>query len=550
MFKKMISNLKKWISALTLKKILIISIAALLIISPLIIAIGNIIHQNKRLKDNQFTVTLLDSDYVEIASESNAPETANENSLTRIFFELITSPQNPTTLPEDINEHDFIRANINYNGKLEKIICYFSSVSDEGIYVDASNNVYTIPKELNEAFLLTRYSEMFYEASKNYELVSADKETIIPSSVDWFYKNSTGEYTKAHRNRATTAQNVYNITNTVNIQFAKKPDTQTITVYEGENVVFPNPDKYKDITNVTSESGKDLHVIITAEWFKDDNSDRYGTLSYDFFVHIKNKSVFTPSKTEVSPGDFILLECTNITDISKIEFSCNIPKFTPVFKQHIDNTICLIPIPDIEFDDGKLIFTVTYGASTETFEINIISNSPPTIYEYKTKLFDNDTAPKEAVNSIIDILTEKYSLPSDNVYFQGNFSSPTDNGFTLKEGHNSIVMWGKDLQFFFTTVGNRYTSDSNNTLVQAVNNGVVAEISENDVLGKYVVIDHGCGMRTWYSGLSYVDAKVGDVLLSGEIIGKSSLNSISNEYEFHFFCTVYDSMIDPNFLFE
>ena len=551
MFKKIISNIKKWVLSLTLKKIIIISIAIILIISPLIIAVGNIIYRKQLQKDNLFTVILLDNNSVEIARESNVPETANEDSLTRIFYELVTSPRTDAILPDGLNKDIFIKAITTLNGQTEEIICYFSPESDEGVFIDTSNNVFVIPKELNESFLLLPYSEIFYGSSRNYDLVTIDKDTIIPSYVEWHYKNIDGNYIKAYINETTSDQRTYDITSTVNINFTKKPDEYSIIIESDGKEIYKDANKnFANVTTFTSDSGNNLHVIIEAKWHQSRKTDRYGYVKYDFFVHIKNRSTFTPSKTNVSRGDFILLECTNITDISKIEFSSNIQNFSPAFKQYNDKTIGLIPIPNVDFDDDKLIFTVSYGASAETFEVNILPDNTPEIYGYDINLFDSETTPTEAVDSIVKLLTKKYNIPSDNVYFQGNISSPQNMGFDLKQKHNSTVVWGEELQYYFLTVGNRYTSDTDNTLVRTVENGIIAEISENDLLGKYVVVDHGCGLRTWYSGLSYIDVNVGDILLEGESIGKTSPSIFNGEHEFFLFCTAYDTIIDPNFLFD
>ena len=67
--------------------------------------------------------------------------------------------------------------------------------------------------------------------------------------------------------------------------------------------------------------------------------------------------------------------------------------------------------------------------------------------------------------------------------------------------------------------------------------------------GNYVVIDHGCGLRTWYTHLSIIDVSEGNLLLAGDSIGKTSENITTGEYQFYLFCTVENTVIDPNLLF-
>ena len=553
---------KKNNSSLSFRKILLITVTTLLIISPLILAFINIVHHEQQLqKDNPFSVILYDNASVELARESDIPNNAAEDSLTRIFYELINAPPSPTALPENLDRNIFIKASITYNNNAYELICYFAPHSDEGVYIDGTNNAYIIPKEVNKAFLRLPYSEIFYKSAKNYNLVSADNDIIIPSSVNWYYIDSSNNFVQSTKNETMSVQKTYDITSTVNIKFEKKPDQYSITVKDGDAVVYQDQNgNFADLVTLTSESGNDLHVIITAGWQKSPNADRYGNVSYDFFVHIKNKSTITVSKhgegssdtplTSVSRGDFVIVECTNITDISKIIFSSNINGFSPVFRRYNNKAIALIPIPYNKLEEKKLLFSISYGAITESFELEILPDSPPSLYAYNTNLYESEDTPRKAKDKIIKILTGNYSDIPESIYFRGNVFSPQNAGFTLKEKHNSTVIWGEELQYFFVTAGNRYTSNSNNTLVRIAENGVVCQIAENDILGKYVVIDHGCGLRTWYAGLSLVDVHIGDILLAGESIGKTSLNTSTNEYEFLLFCTVYDEIIDPNFLFE
>ena len=49
--------------------------------------------------------------------------------------------------------------------------------------------------------------------------------------------------------------------------------------------------------------------------------------------------------------------------------------------------------------------------------------------------------------------------------------------------------------------------------------GTVREIGTHALLGNYVILDHGCGLATWYCGLSEVRVAAGDILAAGDVIG-------------------------------
>jgi hypothetical protein len=47
-------------------------------------------------------------------------------------------------------------------------------------------------------------------------------------------------------------------------------------------------------------------------------------------------------------------------------------------------------------------------------------------------------------------------------------------------------------------------------------------VGKDPLLGTYVIIDHGCGLYTWYAGLAEARAVVGDILAVGDTVGLSS----------------------------
>ena len=57
------------------------------------------------------------------------------------------------------------------------------------------------------------------------------------------------------------------------------------------------------------------------------------------------------------------------------------------------------------------------------------------------------------------------------------------------------------------------------TAVHAARDGSVAEVGENDVLGRYVVLTHPGGYQTVYGHLSAIDATIGEEVITGFILG-------------------------------
>lgn len=83
--------------------------------------------------------------------------------------------------------------------------------------------------------------------------------------------------------------------------------------------------------------------------------------------------------------------------------------------------------------------------------------------------------------------------------------------------------------------------------VVAVLNGTVADVNDNETLGKIVEISHDNGCVTIYQSLSEVNVKKGDIVSQGQIIGKSGTNELDKEVgnHLHFEFYVNGQIVDP-----
>ena len=80
---------------------------------------------------------------------------------------------------------------------------------------------------------------------------------------------------------------------------------------------------------------------------------------------------------------------------------------------------------------------------------------------------------------------------------------------------------------YMKNTGVMYTSEEAFDVIMVLD-GKVINIKDDEVLGKYVEVEHNTNLRTIYYSLCDVNLKVGDELKQGEIIGKSGENKISD----------------------
>lgn len=83
------------------------------------------------------------------------------------------------------------------------------------------------------------------------------------------------------------------------------------------------------------------------------------------------------------------------------------------------------------------------------------------------------------------------------------------------------------------------------TEVKAVLAGTVAEVKDDAVLGKVVVIDHGQKRRSIYGHLERVDVQVGQAVEKGEMIGTVGQTGVAGEPHLHLELRLDKEAIDP-----
>ena len=81
--------------------------------------------------------------------------------------------------------------------------------------------------------------------------------------------------------------------------------------------------------------------------------------------------------------------------------------------------------------------------------------------------------------------------------------------------------------------------------VPAVNNGRVVYVGNTDLTGKLIVIEHGYGLKSWYSHLNEISVSVGDTVTTGQSIGKTGSTGFIAATGVNMGMTVYNVPVCP-----
>lgn len=109
----------------------------------------------------------------------------------------------------------------------------------------------------------------------------------------------------------------------------------------------------------------------------------------------------------------------------------------------------------------------------------------------------------------------------------------------------SLINYGSQ---YYLSKGISYSTEAKEPFeVLASLSGKVVEVTDSQIYGKTVVIEHTDGIKTEYQSLGNVEVEVDDVIAQGDVIGTSGTNSYDAGAgnHIHFKVFIKDSYVDP-----
>jgi len=249
-------------------------------------------------------------------------------------------------------------------------------------------------------------------------------------------------------------------------------------------------------------------LTLTAYRNTADPGDATGWYRYcaSYTMNIQPKAVL--SSERVSQGGVAALVITGILDGSEptVETDLGDVWFRPVTGGYMG----YIPVT-YNAEGGPHTLTVTCGSLTQELTLNVMQ-SEAKIVDVAAEA-DIPGAATEYKNAIWPL----YTQGSSEKLWQGNFASPVPSAI--------LADYGARLRTDGTITG-RATGINYNaaagTAVTAPQAGTVVYAGTLALTGGTVVIDHGCGVKSYLFGLDAVKAQRGQSLARGEELGTTS----------------------------
>lgn len=523
--KTLFANFSERVSKASPKRVALIVVCVLCFLIPTFLALSIVFADDSSYIPDSLSVELYDPDHALIAEESGEPNLEKHNSLVDIFYHIIKSSAKIEKPPIPPEESMPLYASVVYNGDRSEYVCYFSFLNGSSYYTDQNGNIFLIPSETAENFLSSVYAESIYTKAAPPKLYTNTGLTIVPSSASWFYRLYDDTYREALNYKTTSEAISYGFSEVIDVKFEDEPDECAARVFENGSLIYEG--SREDLSKLMISTSGSIRITLDAKWKQTDGVLFHGDVSYSFDAVLLDRSAFSVNSDTLTKGSFIILNCTNIKDISKIVFKSD-NEYKPVFFSVGSSAQALIPYPHNANKD-TLDITVSYGASSQRFSI---------------KLEDTSKA-KPSTKDIYDILQSTSLKSGDTVYFRGNIASPLENGFSAGYAFGDTAVLPSQSNSI-TAFGNGYVSQSDGQSVGAICGGKVIATGNCDALGNYIVVDHGLELLSWYCHLSDFDSFEGKTLALGDSVGKSGKLGSDGKDGFLLLITLNGELLDPS----
>lgn len=400
------------------------------------------------------------------------------------------------------------------------------------------DNVVCFDDVAKKKLLTCRFTYSIYNNSPIPTLTVGDR-LIRNSSASWKVQTANGEFVDVPGGEPMK----YEFESfDSQFSFSIKPDTASIRVRDENDSELYNADLSAFGSFTLARSGV-LTVEVTAFWYQKSDRSYYGSVTYTYTAYFAAEARFELNAYEAQPGGTLLLSCINIPEATNI--SAKIGDRAINLYRSGENVHAFVAFP-YDTAPGSYTIEVTAGNKTHNIALTVTEKKFSTTAQIPLSSMPADrlsaATAETALTEYRDLLKAIGATKSGNVTYDGSLLD-YQMSFVLYKGYGLYVPYEADNKtlrndgVFFTA---RAGSD-----VPSMGTGTVAAVGECAYLGKYVVVDHGYGLRTWYTSLDAVNVKVGDSVEKGGKLATSGTGGISPSGSLLVIVTVDDVPVSP-----
>ncbi len=535
---------------LDFKKLLIIILGLVILFIPTYIAIASY-YQNKPDVKPDAVTTLTIRDPNGKITVVNSKEDGDEYGYISLFTRLIESGTTVSSLPSDMDGGAFMLVTFSTEESNISYKCYFSTNHSSCYYTDASGNKYQIATAQAKEFLASSLSIYLYTTATPPVLTTVNNTTVYPETLEWYYLAAGSTYQKYDEKFESNETVDYDVGNNFNFIFNIEPASCNLKIYREQTLLYDGA--YNTIASLDIDRNSTLRFVLTANWPQSEGCEYYGEAVYNFMADVSAPAEFKLGEDTIEHGDIVAITGINVKDPSAVSVTIEpAVDFTPTFYADGDLVYALIPF-SYNVEQGEYKITVKYGITETKLSLTVIKarydmwgdrNYDATSQLIEAQYSEQDVADYNALVSQICGKSET------SRFFTGAFLEYRDKDVLTAEG--AVISLGfSRITYLINAPGRSFVHDGVDFIVNsgvevpAVAAGKVAYAGYCDVLGNFVVIDHGYGLKSWYAHLSEISVSSGDVLTASQSVGKTGQTGFTIENRLHFAFTLDNVPVAP-----
>ncbi len=479
----------------------------LLLLIPAYIAIATyVIQKNAPQEDN---TPVFDAMQLTGPTGAQIRSTPTGDTLLSVFLPLIGDAVETDGVPDSHRAGRYV-ASMSENGTHQPYTFFFSPDSEDCYYVTPDETVFVATAhEKTALFLNSSYAFELYTGAKIPTMTTAATDEIIPTGAQWYYRTENGLFTELTHLNVTSETRVYPIANDVAFYFSTQPDTHEVVIRHNAEELYRGD--AQGISLALADHIDFLDFEISATFAESADKAFYGTLSYRFRMEVVEAAHFTPDRLSVPSGGFFIVQCENVKNVDKLQVTLTTAKAPPVIFEKDGLAYIAFPVGTA----GQYQMNITYGTITATFDFTATATGSTHHTATTAALYQNFSALLRTHLPIL--INEKGAAVANTALLpRGTFLAYTeDRAFAYGD---TLTVDGEDLSDIPLPFDLYCISGD----VPALSAGRVLEIGVDEYIGKYVILDHGCGLYTWYAGLLEFRVQKDDYVQIGQAVGVAS----------------------------
>lgn len=468
------------------------------------------------------------------------------------FVDIFLNSSKLSSPLRDTESAEYVQVNLDRDDSILRYRIY-PELSETGCMFSSPDGKYhLISKEDARAMLSRPVFAFLYKASSLPDLIITSgtlEKTVLPESYGWYYRMQDGSYTEYNDTPLSESSEVFSIySDRVNsLSFTRKPDNMTVSITDPNGQLLP----VYDISSLIFSGDTLLNVTIVAEWNRTGDSNCHGSASYSFDMLYDVPAVLSVSDTNASIGGSVVINVKHLNDNETVTLTSELELGELHFTENEGVKTAVLAIDDTN-SPGTYDILYNIGDNGGTFTLTLdgsvrLARSGIFRITLSNELFDK-TLGESAEAKFAELRNQIESLLGDKTYDTLPFKKPTYSGSLFQEYGTKVItnLEGSSDTHIFYSIGNVYEVGENSS-VSASADGKVIYVGENDTLGRLIVLDHGCGVCTWYYGLSSIERSVGDEVSRGAVLGMSGINGYNGKSTLGFCMSAGSVFITPVF---